>query len=85
MCIFIYNQCFLPPLMFSKSSDNKSHRNRIFANSNNTIYKKKTAREEAIWQLHKNIPSNIKQVLAATPHKALSIRPPTSHHENYPS
>ena len=27
----------------------------------------------------------IKQVLAATPHKAPTIRPPASHHENYPS
>ena len=29
--------------------------------------------------------SNIRQVLAATPHKAPTIRPPASHHENYPS
>ena len=29
--------------------------------------------------------SNIEQVLAATPNKAPSIRPPASHHENYPS
>ena len=29
--------------------------------------------------------SNIEQVLAATSHKASSIRPPASHHENYPS
>ena len=36
-------------------------------------------------QLHKNVASNIEQVLAATPRKAPSIRPPTSHHENYPS
>ena len=27
----------------------------------------------------------IEQVLAATPHKAPTIRPPASHHENYPS
>ena len=27
----------------------------------------------------------IEQVLEATPHKAPTIRPPTSHHENYPS
>ena len=39
----------------------------------------------ARWQLHKNVVSNIEQVLAATPHKAPTIRPPTSHHENYPS
>ena len=40
---------------------------------------------EARWQLHKNIASNIEQVLAATPYKAPTIRPPISHHENYPS
>ena len=45
----------------------------------------KTAGEEARRQLHKNIVSNIEQVLAATPHKATTIRPPASHHENYPS
>ena len=43
----------------------------------------KTAGEEARWQLHKNVASNIEQVLAATPHKAPTIRPPDSHHENY--
>ena len=36
-------------------------------------------------QLHKNVASNIEQVLAATPHKAPTIRPPASHHENYSS
>ena len=45
----------------------------------------KTAWEEARRQLHKNAASNIKQVLAATSHKAPTIRPPASHHENYPS
>ena len=39
----------------------------------------KTAGEEARRQLHKNVASNIKQ------HKAPTIRPPSSHHENYPS
>ena len=29
--------------------------------------------------------SNIEQVLAATPHKAPTIRSPTAYHENYPS
>ena len=43
----------------------------------------KTAGEEARRQLHKNVASIIKQVLAATPHKAPTIRPPASHHENY--
>ena len=45
----------------------------------------KTAREEARRQLHKNIASNIEQVLAATHHKAPTIQPPASHQENYPS
>ena len=45
----------------------------------------KTAGEEARRQLHKNVVSNIEQVLAATPHKAPTIRPPASHHENYPT
>ena len=43
------------------------------------------AGEEARQQLHKNVASNIEQVLAATPHKAPTILPPASHHENYPS
>ena len=45
----------------------------------------KTAGEEARQQLHKNAASNIDQVLAATLHKTPTIRPPASHHENYPS
>ena len=45
----------------------------------------KTAGEEARRQLHKNVAGNIEQDLAATPHKAPTIRPPTCHHENYPS
>ena len=36
----------------------------------------KTAGEEARRQLHKNVASNIEQVLASTPHKAPIIRPP---------
>ena len=44
----------------------------------------KTAGEEARRQLHKNAASNIEQVLVATPHKTLTIRPPASDHENYP-
>ena len=44
----------------------------------------KTAGEEARRQLHKNVASNIEQVLAATAHKAPTIPPPASHHENYP-
>ena len=38
----------------------------------------KTAGKEARRQLHKNAASNIEQVLAATPHKAPTIRPPAS-------
>ena len=46
----------------------------------------KTAGEEARQQLHKNVASNIEQVLAATSHKApIIIWPPASHHKNYPS
>ena len=41
----------------------------------------KTAGEKARRQLHKNAASNIEQVLEATPQKALTIRPPTFHHE----
>ena len=44
-----------------------------------------TAEKKARRQLHKNIESNIEQVLAATLHKAPTIRPPASHHENYSS
>ena len=40
---------------------------------------------EKVWQkLHKNAASNIEQVQEATPHKAAAIRPPTTHHGNYP-
>ena len=45
----------------------------------------KTAGEKSRRQLHKDAASNIEQVLEVTPHKAPTIRPPTSHHENYPS
>ena len=45
----------------------------------------KMAGEEARQQLHKNVASNIEQVLAETPNKAPTIRTPASHHENYPS
>ena len=41
--------------------------------------------EKAWRQLHKNIASNIEQVLDAISHKAVAIQPPTIHHENYPS
>ena len=41
----------------------------------------KTAGEEARRQLHKNAASNLEQVLAATPHKAPTVRPPASYHK----
>ena len=45
----------------------------------------KTAGEKARRQLHKNAASIIEQVLAATPHKTPTVRPPASYHENHPS
>ena len=45
----------------------------------------KTAGEKARRQIHKNAVNNIEQVLAATPHKAPTKQPPSSHQENYPS
>ena len=41
----------------------------------------KPAGEEARRQLHKNAASNLEQVLAATPHKTPTVRPPASYHE----
>ena len=46
---------------------------------------KQTPGEKSRRHLHKNAASNTEQVLEATPHKAPTIRPPTSHHENYQS
>ena len=34
-------------------------------------------------QLHKNAANNIEQALEAAPHKAETVRPTASHHENY--
>ena len=45
----------------------------------------KTAGEKAWQQLHKNSASKIEQVLEAALHKAAVVRPPTTHHENYPN
>ena len=45
----------------------------------------KTYGKKAWEQLHKDAASNIEQVLEATPPKTAAIRPPTTHHENYPS
>ena len=41
--------------------------------------------EKARRQLHQNAVSNIEHILEATPHKAPTIQPPTTHHENYTS
>ena len=41
--------------------------------------------EKAWRQLHKNAENNSEQVLETTPHKAATVQPPTSHHENYQS
>ena len=43
------------------------------------------AGEEARRQPHKNVESNIEQVLVTTPHETPTIRPLASHHENYTS
>ena len=45
----------------------------------------KTAGEVARRQLHKKAASNLEKVLAATPHKIPTVRPPASYHENYSS
>ena len=45
----------------------------------------KTAGEEARRQLYKNAASNLEQVLAATPHKKPTVRPPASYHKIYSS
>ena len=46
---------------------------------------KSTYEEKACRQLHKNAASNMEQVLEVAPHKAAAVRPPNTHHENYPS
>ena len=45
----------------------------------------KTAEKEARQKLHKNAACNLEQVLAATPHKTPTVRPPAHYHENYSS
>ena len=45
----------------------------------------KTYEEKTWWQLHKNTASNIEQVMETAPHKTVTVRPPTTHHENYQS
>ena len=46
-----------------------------------TTLTNKTAGEEARRQLHKNAASNLEQVLAATPNKTPTVRPPASYHK----
>ena len=41
--------------------------------------------EKAWRQLNNNAASNIEQDLEASPLKAAAVRPPTTHHEIYPS
>ena len=41
--------------------------------------------KQTMYSCYKNAASNIEQALAAISHKAPTIRPPASHHENYPS
>ena len=40
---------------------------------------------EKAWRQLYYAASNTKQVLEATDHKAVAVRPPTTHHENYQS
>ena len=47
--------------------------------------KERKAGEETRWQLHKNAACNPEQVLAATPNKTPTVRPPAPYHENYSS
>ena len=42
-----------------------------------------TVGKETRRKLHKNVESNIEQVLATTPHETPTIRTFASHHENY--
>ena len=42
-------------------------------------------REKDRWELHKNATSHIEQIFEATSHKAVAVRPPTSHLENHPN
>ena len=43
----------------------------------------KTYGEKSWRKLHKNATNNIEQVLEAAPHNVASVRPLTTHHENY--
>ena len=54
-----------------------------FGNRMHYMDANQTVGEETWRQLHKNVESNIEQVLATTPHETPTVRPPASHHENY--
>ena len=41
--------------------------------------------DRAWQQLLKNVANNIEQVLEASPHKTAAVRPPITHHENFPN
>ena len=45
----------------------------------------KTDGEKAWRLLHKNVASYIEQIVEAVTHKAATVLPLTTHHENYPS
>ena len=61
-------------MLFSTNTNNSSGNSDLL-----------TAGEETGWQLHKNAACNPEQVLAATPHKTPTVRPPVPYHENYSS
>ena len=56
-----------------------------FFPSSGCVDTNKTYGEKAWQQLHKNAESCIEQVLEAASNKTAAMRPPTTHHENYPS
>ena len=72
------------PKYFVHSANNLLILCRIFIdNVKNEVFM--MAGEKARRQLHKNATCNLKQVLAATPQKTPTVRPPTLYHENYSS
>ena len=80
-----YNSCFLFDLLYIETQFLPSSGHIDTAIWMHYLDTNKTAGEKGSQQLHKNAASNIEQVLEATTHKAPTIRPPTSHHKNYPS
>ena len=86
LCHLLYCKVLGIDIIFLVWSICRSHSCVHFKNCLEYLPKtKETAEEEARWQLHKNVESDIEQVLAATPHKAPTIWPPSSHHEKYTS